>query len=231
MRKAPAEEGAEQDVPSPMYRTNTTPRSTKAPLLPDRRRLPANSLNHIPKSYSRKALFSCDWICSGGGAPLPAQILAGQHRRQSPNELRFCLSHFLPRSTSLKRTGPETATRPSCGDARLVNAIRSSATGAAASRRTTSIMIGLRSVAVAALVAERPSLSSRCFLSLTRITACWRAVMRCGGALWSTAAGKRRRLRSRTLIACPTLPHSAVGRTVWSAPSWPLPFCAKRLPA
>jgi len=90
----------------------------------------------------------------------------------------------------LKQIGPETATRPSCGDARLVNAIRSSATGAAAGRRTTSIMIGLRSVAVAALVAGRPSLSSRCFLSITRITACWRAVMRCGGALWSTAPGE-----------------------------------------
>jgi hypothetical protein len=153
-------------------------------------------------------------MCSGGGAPLPAQILAGQHRRQSPNELRFSLSHFLPCSTSLKRTGLETSTRPSCGDARLVNAIRSSATGAAASRRTTSIMIGLRSVAVAALVAGRPSLSSPCFLSLTPTTACWRAVRHCGGALWSTASGRRRHLRSKTRIACPILPRFAVGRAV-----------------
>jgi len=82
------------------------------------------------KTVAGKLYSLAIWVCSGEGAPLPAQILAGQHRRQSPNELRFSLSHFLPRSTSLKRTGPETATRPSCGDARLVNTIRSSATGA-----------------------------------------------------------------------------------------------------
>jgi hypothetical protein len=181
---------------------------------PDCRLLPVNSLNHTPKVCSWKALFSCDWICSGGGAPLPAQILAGQHRRQSPNELRFCLSHFLPRSTSLRQTGRETATRPSCDDARLVNTIRSSATDAAASRRTMSIMIGLGSVAVAAWIAARLSLSSPCFLSLTPTTACWRAVRHCGGALWSTAPGKRRHLRSKTRIACPIPPRFAVGRAV-----------------
>jgi len=52
-----------------------------------------------------------------------------------------------------------------------------------------SIMIGLGSVAVAAGVAARLPLSSRCFLSLTPTTAYWRAVKRCGGALWSTAPG------------------------------------------
>jgi hypothetical protein len=37
--------------------------------------------------------------------------LAGERRQQSLNELRFSLSHFRPRHTSLKRTGPEIATR------------------------------------------------------------------------------------------------------------------------
>jgi hypothetical protein len=114
----------------------------------------------------------------------------------------------------LKRTGPETATTSSCGDALHVNGIRSSATDAAASRHTMSITIGLGSVAVAAMVVGRLSLSSRCFLSLTPTTACWRAVMRCGGALWSTVPGRRRHLRSKTRIACPILPRFAVGRAV-----------------
>ena len=53
---------------------------------------------------------------SGEGALLPVQILAGRRRWQSPNELRFFLSHFLRYRASLKLIGPETATR-SCGDA------------------------------------------------------------------------------------------------------------------
>jgi hypothetical protein len=52
--------------------------------------------------------------------------------------------------------------------------IRSSATDVAASRRTISIMIGLRSIAVAAPLAGRPSLFYPCFLSRIRITACCR---------------------------------------------------------
>ena len=160
-----------------------------------------------------------------------AQILAGQRRGQSPDELRFSLSHFLPRRTSSKLAGPGSATRSSCGDALHVNGIRSSATDAAASRRTMSITIGLGSVGVVAWVAERPSLSFRCSLSRTRITACWRAVMRCGGALWSTAAGKRRHPRSETVIVCPIPPLSAGGRAAWIPPNWPSPSCAKCWPA
>lgn len=75
------------------------------------------------KNSSRKALFSWDLGFSGEGALLPVQILAGQRRWQSPNELRFFLSHFLRCRTSLKLIGPETATR-SCGDALHVNGIR-----------------------------------------------------------------------------------------------------------
>jgi hypothetical protein len=142
-------------------------------------------------------------------------------------ELRFSLSHFLPRCPSLKRTGPQTATRTSCGDALLVNAIRSSATGGAASRRTMSIMIGLGSLAVAAPVAARPSLSSRCFLSLTPITACWRAVRHCGGAWKSTARGKRHCLVSKTRIACPIPPRSAAGPAAWTVLSQRFRFSAK----
>ena len=164
---------------------------------------------------------------AGEGAPLPAEILAGQRRRQSPDALRFSLSHFLPRRTSWKRTGPETATRSSCGDALHVNGIRSSATDAAASRRTMSTTIGLGSAVVAAPVAGRPLLSFRCFLSPTRITACWRAVRRCVGDLWNTALGKRRRLCSKTLTGCPIPPRSAAGRAAWTDLNWLSPFCTK----
>lgn len=164
---------------------------------------------------------------SGEGALLPVQILAGQRRWQSPNELRFFLSHFLRCRTSSKLIGPETATR-SCGDARHVNGIRSSATAAAASRRTMSITIGLASVAVAAQFAGRPSLSSHCFLFLTRITPCWRALRHCDGAGWNSAPGKTRCQHSKTLIACPMLLPFAAGRAAWIALNWLFRSCAKR---
>lgn len=164
---------------------------------------------------------------SGEGALLPVQILAGQRRGQSPDELRFFLSHFLRRRTSLKRIGPETATS-SCGAALHVNGIRSSATAAAASRHTMSITIGLASVAVAAQFAGRLSLSSLCFLCLTRITACWHAVRHCDGALWNSAPGKKRCLHSKTLTACRLLLQSVAGRAEWTALNWLFRFCAKR---
>jgi hypothetical protein len=83
--------------------------------------------------------------------------------------------------------------------------IPSSATDAAARRRTISITIGLGSVAVSSLVAARPSLSSRCYLCLTRITVCWRTRRHYGDARWNTALGNKWRLCSKTLIRCPIL--------------------------
>ena len=118
---------------------------------------------------------------------------------------------FRPAAQAGNRLGRTGAPRSSCGDALCVNAIRSSAMDVAASRRTMSITTGSKSGAVAATVAGRPSPSSRCFLSLTPITACWLDVRRCGDASWSTAPGKRRCPRSKTLIACPTPPPSAAG--------------------
>jgi len=131
------------------------------------------------KTCSRSALFSCsDWILrrrsSASGSDLGRSTSVAE-----PHRLRFSLSHFPCRGTSLKLSGRGTATR-SCGDALYVNGSRSSATDAAASRRTISIMIGLRSIVVAAPLAGRPSLFYHCFLSRTRITACWRVAMRCG---------------------------------------------------
>jgi hypothetical protein len=150
---------------------------------------------------------------------------------QSPNTLRFCLSHFPSRRTSSKRIGPQAAPRSFCGDAPFVKVIRSSATDVASSRRTMNTTTGSASVVVAAPVAGGPSPSSRCFLSLTRTTVCWRAVGHCGGALWNTALGKRPRLRSKTLIAYLILPHFAAGPTDWTAPNRHFPFSTKRSPA
>ena len=146
-------------------------------------------------------------------------------------KLRFCLSHFPSRRTSSKPIGPRVAPRSFCGDARFANAIRSSATDAAASRPTMNITTGLGFVAAVAPVAGRPSPSFPCFLSLTPITACWLVARHCGGALRSIAPGKRRRLRSKILIACPILPPFAAGPTDWTAPNRLLPFSAKRSPA
>src|SRR5262249_25898972 len=169
-------------------------------------------------------------VLGGGGAPLPAQVLAGQLEADS-DEVRFSLSHFPSRRTSSKLIGPQAVARPLCGDAPFVNAIRSSVTDAGASRRTMRTTTGLASVAVAAPVAGRPSPSYRGFRSLTRVTACWRVVRPYGGVWWSTAPGKRRRLHSKTLIGCPIPPPSVAGPTAWTPSSQRLPFCAKRSPA
>jgi len=147
------------------------------------------------------------------------------------HEVRFCLSHFPHRRTSSKRIGPRAAPRLFCGDAQRVKLIRSSVTDAAASKPMMSITIGLTFVAVAVPVAGRPSPSCRYFLFLTRTTVCWHAARHCGGASWSTAPGKRPCLRSKTLTACPILPHSAAGPTDWTTPNRFFPFSAKRSPA
>ena len=113
----------------------------------------------------------------------------------SPHELRFSLSHFLPRRTSSKLTGLATARTSCCGDARFANGIPSLATVAAASRRTMNITTGLGFDAAFALVAGRPSPCFPCSLPPTRTTACWLALRRSADTLWSTARGKRRRPR------------------------------------
>ena len=121
--------------------------------------------------------------------------LGGSTPGGSPPEQRFSLSHFLPRRTSSKPTGLATARTSCCGDARFVNAIRSSATVAGASRRTMNITTGLGSAAAFVLVAGRPSPFCRRFPFLTPTTACWLAPRRSADTLWSTARGKWRRPR------------------------------------
>jgi hypothetical protein len=78
-------------------------------------------------------------------------------------------------------------------------------------KQAINITTGLASGAATAPAAVRALLSSRRFLSLTPTIACWLVAKPCGGALRSTALGKRRRLRSRTLMASPIPPHSAAG--------------------
>ena len=163
-----------------------------------------------------------------GGAPSPAQILAGRYRGQSSHRVRFSLSHFPSRRTSWKPSGPPAVPMPFCGNAPFVSAIRSSAMDAAASRHTTRITTGLTSAVAAAPVAGRPSPSCRGFRCLTRITACWLVARHCGGALWITTLGNRPRRLSKTRIACPIRPRSAVGRVAWTVPNRGFLFSARR---
>ena len=202
-------------------------------LVPSCRLLPANILNHTPKSCGREGLFSFSWIfVSGGRSSASGYDLDGSNAGgQSPDTLRFCLSHFPSRHTSSKRIGPPAAPRSFCGDALLVNAIRSSVTDAVASRRTMNTTTGLASGGVAVPVAGKPLPSCRSFLFLTHTTVCWFAVRRCSGASRSTAPGKRPCLRSKIRIACPILAHFAAGPTDWTALSQPFLFFAKRSPA
>ena len=139
----------------------------------------ANFLNHTAKSCSC-ILSRLDFLrrrSSASGSDLGRSTSVAE-----PHRLRFTLSHFLRRRTSWKLSGKRIATR-SCGDALYVNRSRSSATDGAASRRTISIMIGLRFVAVAVRCVERLSLSCHWLLSRIRNTACWRVVMRSGADL------------------------------------------------
>ena len=138
-------------------------------------------------------LFQLEIILQEEGAPLPAQILARSTPEQSPDELRFFLSHFLSRRASWSLIGPRSAPTSSCGDAPFVSAIRSLATDAAASRPTMSITTGLGSDAAFARIVGRPSPCFPCSLSPTPITACWPGLRRSGDTLSSTARGKRRR--------------------------------------
>ena len=143
----------------------------------------------VEKRYSLSVgIFSSE----GGGSADGSDLGKVAARGQRPDELRFFLSHFPPRRTSSKPTGPQTAPRSSCGAAPCVSAIRSSAMAAAASRRTTNITTGSGSGGVAVLIAGGPSPFCRCFLCLTPTTACWLAVRRYGGVGRSTAPGKRR---------------------------------------
>ena len=160
-----------------------------------------------------------------------AMILAGRRQRRNPCEVRSSLSQSPSRCTSLQPAGRKTATRSSYADARFVNRIRLSVTDVAASRPTTSITIGLGSVAAAAQAAGRPSLFFRCFLFLTRTTVCWHAARLCSVALGRPARGRRHCRRSWTLIVCPIPPLCAAGRAVWTAPRQRISFSTRPSPA
>ena len=140
------------------------------------RLLPANSVSHTLNTAVAEKLYillQLGFFASGGRSSASGCDLGGSTPEgQSPDELRFCLSHFPSLRTSSKRIGPRAAPKSSCGAAPLVNAIRSSATDAAVSRRTMNTTIGSASVAAAAPVAGRPSHFFRCFHSLTPTTVC-----------------------------------------------------------
>ena len=142
----------------------------------------------------RSNIFFQLYFSLGGGAPLPAMILAGRNQRRNPCKVRSSLSQSPPRRKSLPPTGQKTATRSSYADARSVNEIRSLVTDGAANRRTTNITTGFGFIAAAAPIAGRPSLSCQCSLFRTRISVCLRAARHCSSTLRSTVPGRRHRL-------------------------------------
>ena len=174
--------------------------------------------------------FQLDFLQEAGPRFLPAswRIAAGSgtrvRLRSSLSQCRSCRSGLLP-------AGPKTRTRSSYAAARSVKRIRSLATVAAASRRTTGITIGSGFAGAAVEAAGRPSPSYRYFLCPTRITVCWRAVRHCCGDLWSTARGRKHFPSSKTLIDYPILPLCGDGQAVWTVLSRCLPFSARLFPA
>ena len=178
-----------------------------------------------------KKLYSLSGEISSGESFTASQDLGGSTLAAKLFCARSTLSQSVSRRTSLEPAGLKIRTRPSYADARFVNRIRLLVTGGGASRRMTSITTGSRSGVVVARTAGRPSAFCRCFLCPTRITACWRGCRHCGGALRSTAPGSKRRLRSKTLTVCQIPLRCAAGRTIWTPPNRPFPFCGKQLPA
>ena len=174
--------------------------------------------------------FQLDFLQGAGRRFLPAswRIAAGSGTRV---RLRSSLSQCRSRWSGLLPAGPKTRTRSSYAGARSVKRIRSSATGGAANRRTTSITIGSGFAAAVAEAAERPSLFCRYFLCPTRITACWRAARHSYCALWRAVAGTRHCQGSRTLIGCRILRLYAAGQAAWTALIRRLPFSARLFPA
>jgi len=159
----------------------------------------------------RSYIFFQLYFSSGGGAPLPALILAGRCQRRNPCEVRSSSSQFPLRRASLPPTGQKTATRSSYAAVQFVNGIRSLVTDGVASRRTTSITTGFGSIAAVAPIAGQPLPSFRCFLFLTRISVCWRVARHCCGASRSTVRGRRHRPSLKTLIGCRILPQCGAG--------------------
>lgn len=139
------------------------------------------------------------------------------------------MSQCRSRWSGLLPAGPETRTRPSYADARFANKIRLLVMVDGASRRTMSITIGLGFAGAAVSDAEGPLPFCRCFLSPTRITACWRAARHCCVALRSTVRGRRRYRSSRILTAYPIPLLCAAGRKVWMSHIRPCLFFARWL--
>src|SRR5262250_1517454 len=79
------------------------------------RLLPANSLNHTCKQTVAEKRYSLPVgiFLSGGGAPLPAQILAGQRRGRAPMSYDSLYPTFRPVAQARNRLGRKLRRGPS----------------------------------------------------------------------------------------------------------------------
>ena len=160
-------------------------------------------------------------------ALLRDQILAG-HTTAEPPLLRFCLSHFRPRSTTSKPIGPRPAWKPFCAAARYVPKTPSSAMAVAANRHTMNTTIGSGFGAAVAGLATRHSPSCRPSLLPTAITVSSPAARRCSAASRKADPGRLRRPRSKIRIVWPIPPHCVDGSTPWIPRNRRFHFYARR---
>ena len=135
-------------------------------------------------------LFQLDF-CSGGGASQPLRSWRVEVDCKAPFEITILFIPVLAGPEQRLSAGPTTATRSSYAIARSVSVTRLLGTVVAASRRTTSITTGSGSVEAGARTVRRHSPFFRCFLFLTRTSACGHAVRRCGAASRNSIHGRR----------------------------------------
>ena len=146
--------------------------------------------------------------------PSSSDLGKGQRRERAPRS-RYCLSHFLLRSTTSNRIGPMRARKPLCATARFACRIPSSVMGAGANRLMMSTTIGSGFAADFAASAARRSRSCHRSHRPTATTALSHAARRYSATSWKAVAAKMPHPPSRTRIAWRTPPPCADGSAIW----------------
>ena len=159
-------------------------------------------------------LFQSGFYSGGEGPALEFGSWERPTSRAGPPRSRYCLSHFLSRSTTSNPIGPRRARKALCATARFACRIPSSVMGAVANRLTTSTTIGSGFAAVFATAAAKHSPFCRRFLHPTAITASLPAARRYSATSWKAVAGKMPHPPSKTRIAWRIPPPCAGGSAI-----------------